>query len=255
MYIRSAIYKPVKIKQSLLPLAEGTVLNLAGNLASDDGSDAYGIVSQRVEVLPPSGTINVAVSGTIDLTENNVTISDNLIHGLHEFNFLPFQEVVIPAPSAGDAGKVPAVQNDLTVAWETPGIPVPTPTSDDEGKVLTAGDDGTASWQTPSGGGNQVDFVLTENDQTGLYEVTSASATFAEICAMFATGVPMATIKNEDVYLYSSKAYSDGSLVVQFEFTSFALNSSMGQAILYHYHLESYGDGWTVNYDTATISL
>lgn len=115
MYIKDAIYKPVRIKAPL-PLAEGAVLTLGGNIASEDGSDAYGVVPHRVTVLPPSKKINIAVAGTIDLTENkNVTFSDNMIAGLHEFNFVPYAE-----PEPGGGGGVPALQTS------------------DVGKILTA---------------------------------------------------------------------------------------------------------------------
>ena len=170
MYIKDAIYKPVKLKAPL-PLAEGTVLTLGGNIANEDGSDAYGIVAQRVTNLPPSGKINIAVSGTIDLTENKVTFTDNMIHGLHEFNFVPYQE------SSG-------------------GGSFPTPTEDDNGKVLTAGADGTASWQTASGGGGGVVIKFTG---TATYSAQDASwecgvdKTAAEIEACFSasTAAPL----------------------------------------------------------------
>ena len=132
MYIKDAIYKPVRIKAPL-PLAEGAVLTLGGNLASEDGSDAYGVVPQRVTVLPPSRKINIAVSGTIDLTENkNVTFSDNMIAGLHEFNFVPYQEASgggggessLPDYTSDDLGKVLTVAEGTSVPTEVIIVPL-----------------------------------------------------------------------------------------------------------------------------------
>ena len=128
MYIQNSILKPVKVNPSLIPIAEGTVLTLGGNVAT--GSDAYGIVPQKVEVMPITGTINVAVSGRVDLTSpanKGVEISDEIKKALIDIDFVPFAE----------SGS---------------GFEVPTPEAEDDGKVLTASNDGTASWQTPSGG-------------------------------------------------------------------------------------------------------
>lgn len=72
MFIQNPVWKSVPATNLTAPVLEGTVLSKEGEVVwAPDGisSDAtpYGVVTETINILPPTMLINVAVGGTIDL--------------------------------------------------------------------------------------------------------------------------------------------------------------------------------------------
>ena len=120
MYIKEAVYRTVPITNLTFPVSEGTILTVNGNVANQDGSDAYGIVPENIYSIPTTGRAYVAVGGIIDLdseANRHVAFSEAMIQALgSDFNFVRAVEVagggeVVPEPSASDVGKALVVQN------------------------------------------------------------------------------------------------------------------------------------------------
>ena len=118
MFIKNGIYRNVDISKLTAPIAEGTVLTASGLVANVDGSDAYGIVPEKISAIPPTKMARVVIGGTIDLQDPanaNVTISDAVIKALgDDINFVPaVEENEVPKPAgAADAGKEVRVNSD-----------------------------------------------------------------------------------------------------------------------------------------------
>lgn len=58
----------------------------------------------------------------------------------------------LPEHAAADDGKVLTVQDDGSLAWQTPDAELPAHTASDAGKVPVVQDDNSLAWETPSGG-------------------------------------------------------------------------------------------------------
>ena len=152
MYIQNAVYKTIKPKDVPLPIAAGTVLTVSGRIAAEDGSDAFGIVPEKVTNIGPTGKLNVAIGGTIDLTSpanQDAVFSEAMIQALgKDFNFVPASEVPapeneLPVPTPEDAGKA-VIVNESGTGYElgSGGSSLPPYTSADKGKGLFLAEDG-----------------------------------------------------------------------------------------------------------------
>ena len=67
MFIDCAVYRSIDISELELPIEEGTILDSNGEVVTDEIEYAYGIVPERIDVMPPTKMANIAVSGVIDL--------------------------------------------------------------------------------------------------------------------------------------------------------------------------------------------
>ena len=138
MYIKDAIYKTVPIGMTP-PINEGTIVTINGQQASLVGTDAYGIVTEKIEVAPPTGRMYVAVSGTIDLDTCGVTFNESQIQVLgRDFNFVPANEgadydrLLPDYDTSTDGFKVLQVKGS-SPNW---GVKIPLPMNDDTGKTV-----------------------------------------------------------------------------------------------------------------------
>ena len=91
MYIKDVVFREVKLNMPA-PIQEGAVLTADGTLAAADGHDAFGILVERVDVIPPTGRAYVAVAGTIDLespVNKDIVIPIEMQRALHDIKFIP----------------------------------------------------------------------------------------------------------------------------------------------------------------------
>lgn len=148
MYIANAYYKAIPVTGATFPLAAGTIVTANGTTPAS-ADQYFGIVPEKVEKMPTTGHLFVAVSGTIDLDTCGVAFTDAQIKALGaDFNFVRAAEIAEPAPelptvSASDNGKILMVVNGQWAAVDFPSE-LPTVESTDAGKVLTvvtSGDD------------------------------------------------------------------------------------------------------------------
>lgn len=120
MYIANAYYKAIPVTGATFPLAAGTIVTANGTTPAS-AEQYFGIVPEKVDKMPTTGYIFVAVSGTIDLDTCGVTFTDAQIKALGaDFNFVRAKEEheppapELPTVSAVDNGKVLTVVNG---AW------------------------------------------------------------------------------------------------------------------------------------------
>ena len=158
MYIQNAYYNAIPVTGATFPLAAGTIVTANGTVpASSD--DYYGIVPFRVDKMPTTGYLFVAVSGTIDLDTCGVTFTDAQIKALGaDFNFVRAAEIAEPAPE------------------------LPTVSAVDNGKVLTVVN---GAWAAASGG--SASGLKVTLDTVGT--ITSADKTYSEIKASIDAGI------------------------------------------------------------------
>ena len=127
MYIANAYYKAIPVTGATFPLAAGTIVTANGTVPAS-AEQYFGIVPEKVDKMPTTGYIFVAVSGTIDLDTCGVTFTDAQIKALGaDFNFVRAKE-----------------------EHEPPAPELPTVSAADNGKVLTVVD---GEWAAASGGG------------------------------------------------------------------------------------------------------
>lgn len=119
MYIQNAYYKAIPVTGATFPLAAGTIVTANGTVPAS-AEQYFGIVPEKVEKMPTTGYIFVAVSGTIDLDTCGVAFTDAQIKALGaDFNFVRAAEIAEPAPelpavSSTDNGKILKV---VSGAW------------------------------------------------------------------------------------------------------------------------------------------
>lgn len=146
MYIKDGIYRQLKAKVAA-PIAAGTVLTAGGTQAAANGSDAFGIVPERIDVLSPTGMIYVAVGGTIDLESPQnagITLSEEMQLALTGINFIPEPQKPekpdeLPAVSGTDNGKILKVSGGKWAKGDET-VELPATTAEDNGKVLVVVD-------------------------------------------------------------------------------------------------------------------
>lgn len=142
MYVKNGIYREIPVNVAA-PIEAGTVVTAGGTQAASGGADAFGIVTQRIDVIAPTGMMRVCVGGTIDLEapqNQGVSISKTLQLALTGINFIPEPQPEkdppeLPTVSSNDNGKILKVSSGK---WnkgnET--VELPTVTASDDGKVL-----------------------------------------------------------------------------------------------------------------------
>lgn len=184
MYIANAYYKAIPVTGATFPLAAGTIVTANGTVPAS-ADQYFGIVPEKVEKMPTTGYIFVAVSGTIDLDTCGVTFTDAQIKALGaDFNFVRAKEEheppapELPAVDSGDNGKVLTV---VSGEWAAANSPLPAVTGTDNGKILKVVSGEWAAANASSGGALLVDIEYGESK--------TLNKTYAEISAALAAGV------------------------------------------------------------------
>ena len=92
MYVKDPVFRTIKLK-ARTPIPEGAALTANGEIALPDGSDVFGLLTERIDAMPPTGLAYVLVGGVID-TESEVNKGIDIPYeikvALSDIRFVPW---------------------------------------------------------------------------------------------------------------------------------------------------------------------